>query len=401
MNKKKAQAAIDMLISYSIAILVISIALYVVLQLGIFNNRLAPQYCNASPSFTCSSATIASNGDLLLSFSQDTPGIMYITGAACASFPNSTATGPAYGNIHVLPYSTVPNYYPSAALQGGITAYSSNQTRILLTCYTASGIARGNLGNTFSGYVWINYTFTDLPGNYHSVQQLVSFNEKYSSASIVTTTSTSSTTTSTSSTFSSSSTTTTATSSSSSTTTATTILYTYFGTTQYTDPISVTGNSGYNWYFCGSTDGYPITYTSYSEDSVTGTYSQYTSIGHQTSNTCSAGTGTYAEEEIAGAGIDAPSYTVLASSNSGSSTSFSFNYNVADSGQLTVIILSGVYFTTSLYLPSGCNLVETQDDSPSTTYVAICSGQAVGTQTVSGTTYSSPIPEYWVVYGAG
>ena len=51
--ERRAQASIDMLIAYGVAILIVSIALYVVLQLGIFNTRLAPTYCNPAPSFAC------------------------------------------------------------------------------------------------------------------------------------------------------------------------------------------------------------------------------------------------------------------------------------------------------------------------------------------------------------
>ncbi len=69
-----------MLISYGVAILVISIALYVVLQLGIFNSRLAPTYCNAAPSFICAGVGLATNGNITVIFSQATGGTLNITG---------------------------------------------------------------------------------------------------------------------------------------------------------------------------------------------------------------------------------------------------------------------------------------------------------------------------------
>lgn len=173
------QASIDLLISYSIAILVISIALYIIVQLGIFNSRLAPQYCSSSTSFVCGSVTLSSSGQAIITFSQSTGGIIDITGAACSSAANSTVFGPAYGNIHVLPYISRPSYYPNNALQNSLLVYSDNQTRISINCYGGSGIANGNIGNSFSGIIWINYTFTNLPSNLHTVQQIASFTAKY------------------------------------------------------------------------------------------------------------------------------------------------------------------------------------------------------------------------------
>ncbi len=180
MLSKRAQASVDLLISYSIAILIITIALYVVLQLGIFNPRLAPEYCNPSPAFSCDGAAITSNGILTIIFSQSTGGTMTITGIACSSAQNSLTTGPAYGNVNMLPYSAAPSYYPSNDLQnGGLVVYSGGGARVSVYCYTASGIAKGNIGNSFSGTVWITYTLTELPSTANTVQQLATFSSKY------------------------------------------------------------------------------------------------------------------------------------------------------------------------------------------------------------------------------
>jgi hypothetical protein len=176
---KRAQVSIDLLVSYSIAILVVAIALYVVLQLGVFNPRLVPEYCDASPSFSCDGAAITSNGILTIIFSQSTGGTMTITGMACASTQNSLAIGPAHGNINVLSYSAAPGYYPSNSLQSGIIAYSGSGVEISLYCYSGGGVAKGNVGNSFSGIVWINYTLTELPNTMHTIEQLATFNSKY------------------------------------------------------------------------------------------------------------------------------------------------------------------------------------------------------------------------------
>jgi hypothetical protein len=181
MRKKaqKAQAALDMLISYGIAILIISIAIYVVLQLGIFNNRLAPTYCNAAPSFICDGVSINTTGEMTIIFAQSTGGTLNITGIACSNLANTTSIGPKYGNFNVSSYKKAPQFYPTSQLQNGLILYSSNQTRLYVYCYSGPSVAKSNLGNSYTGYVWINYTINTLPNNFHNVQQVISFSAKY------------------------------------------------------------------------------------------------------------------------------------------------------------------------------------------------------------------------------
>jgi hypothetical protein len=176
---QKGQASLDLLISYGVAILVISIALYVVLQLGIFNQRLAPTYCNAAPDFICTQIALNTSGGLTIIFSQATGGTLNIHGAACDTQSNTISFGPEYGNFDIKQYSAAPQFYPNNQLQNGLVVYSSNQTRIFVNCYSGSGISKGSLGNAYSGYVWINYTLNTLPNNYHTVEQMVSFSTKY------------------------------------------------------------------------------------------------------------------------------------------------------------------------------------------------------------------------------
>lgn len=175
MRERRAQASIDMLVAYGIAILIVSIALYVVLQLGVFNTRLAPTYCNSAPDFACASYSINTAGALTVVFSQSTGATMNVTGAACSTQPSTNSSEPKYGNIAVVPSG---QFYPSGQWNS-IIVYSSNNTRISVNCYGPSGLAKGQLGNGFTGFVWINYTVSSLPANYHSLQQMASISAKY------------------------------------------------------------------------------------------------------------------------------------------------------------------------------------------------------------------------------
>lgn len=202
MRVQKSQAAIDLLISYSTAILIISISIYVILQLGVFNTRIAPTYCTASPGFSCDGAAMNISGEVLLIFAQSNGGTMSVTGAACSSIANSLTTGPEYGNVGVLPDSgSAASFYPAnSLLQSGLSVYPSNETKFIVNCYNGAGIAKGHIGNSFSGIIWVNYTYSGLPSNYHVVQQVATFSERYSAlgtlgVTTTTSTSTSSTTT--------------------------------------------------------------------------------------------------------------------------------------------------------------------------------------------------------------
>ena len=179
-RRNKSQAALDFLISYGVAILIMSLAIYIVMDLGVFNTRLTPTSCTAAPSFSCSGTTMTPSGNLTIIFSQDTGGTMYINAIACSVQQNATALGPKYGNVGILPYANAPSYYPNTQLQSGYTLYSGTTARLFVNCYgPGSKPTKGSIGTEISGIVWINYTIPLLPGNHHTVQQLATFTTRY------------------------------------------------------------------------------------------------------------------------------------------------------------------------------------------------------------------------------
>ncbi len=176
---QRAQSAIDFLTSYGIAILVIAVAIYVVLQLGVFNYKLAPDYCDPSPGIRCVSVAMQGNGTVILLISQSTGGALNLSGAACSALPNSAASGPKYGNVNVLPYATAPSYYPTNALGKGVELYPGQPLPLTVYCYGPGGRSTGKIGNPYSGFVWLNYTYSGLPDTTHSVQEALSFSTKF------------------------------------------------------------------------------------------------------------------------------------------------------------------------------------------------------------------------------
>lgn len=178
-NARKSQAAIDFVTSYGVALIIVTIAIAVVYKTSILTPSLTTSSCTPTPNFSCDSFAMRSNGILTVSISQATGGPITINGAACSSQLNSTGgSGPQFGNVRVTGQSF---YYPTAYWLGGAAApgsvNSDSNVTMTLTCYSSVGAASGTLGNSFIGYVWLNYT---VPGSSNTVQKVASLTVLYS-----------------------------------------------------------------------------------------------------------------------------------------------------------------------------------------------------------------------------
>lgn len=178
-NANRAQAAIDFMVSYGFAILVIAIAVYVVLQLGIYEPGLTPQSCTASPGFACTSYDLSQNGILDIELAQALGGTLNVTGAACASGASGTGNGPAYGNANVVKYGSKPQYYPDASMANGIMAYGDTLFTVRIYCYNSGGVTGPSYGGLFNGFLWLNYTNTELPSGTHSTVMVAQLTARY------------------------------------------------------------------------------------------------------------------------------------------------------------------------------------------------------------------------------
>lgn len=179
----RSQAAIDFISSYGFALLIIAISIYAVLQLGVFNYSASPPYCYPETPFSCVAYSMNTIGTLTIAISQSSGGILRITGAACATVTNTTRVGPRYGNVNVLPYlatNTPSSAYPNNNLMGGVVLYPGSTLLLYVNCYSGNlGLASSSIGSTFTGYLWLNYTFSGLPSTYHAVGRAASINVKY------------------------------------------------------------------------------------------------------------------------------------------------------------------------------------------------------------------------------
>ncbi len=160
----KLQIVVDFLASYGIALFIIAIAIAIVYKISMQNQYLFSSSCVASAGFSCSYYSINSIGVLNITIAQATGGEILVRGIACSSNINESGNSPEYGNIYV---TNGLAYYPASfAPVGGVLIESGSKERFLLNCYSSAGVAStSQLGSTFSGYVWLNYSVPDTNMN--------------------------------------------------------------------------------------------------------------------------------------------------------------------------------------------------------------------------------------------
>ena len=169
----KGQAAIDFLVSYGIVLIALAITIIILFKISINNSYTSSPYCTPSPGFSCGFFTInALSGVLSIQIDQATGGPIIVSGLACSSDFNASGNMPEFGNIFVTANAI---YYPNGRFTQN-TIYSGSADTFSLYCYGTGGIATGQLGSAFTGYVWMNYT---VPNYGQRTQLVATVNAKY------------------------------------------------------------------------------------------------------------------------------------------------------------------------------------------------------------------------------
>ncbi|MGC8676438.1 MAG: hypothetical protein ACP5T3_02905 [Candidatus Micrarchaeia archaeon] len=170
----KLQAAVDFLMSYGIALIIVSIAIAVIVKLAFLTPTLSTSTCTPEPGFACQYYAINTSGTLTISLAQDIGSAISVHGIACSTSANNTGNKPMFGNIYVT--NSIAYYPPSNSPGTGIVVYSGEAYTFNVNCYGAGGIAKGKLGNSFIGYLWLNYT---LQGYGQITQQIAAIDLRY------------------------------------------------------------------------------------------------------------------------------------------------------------------------------------------------------------------------------
>lgn len=127
----KSQSAMEYLMTYGWAVLIIAIVIAVLFDLGIFGAPTATTTCVAQAGFLCTSPILTNTGVLYVQFAQNSGGQMNITGLGCS---NSSIAPINFNNTFV-------------ELQPG------QQINMMFPCQINSQ----NIGTHFTGTLWIKY----------------------------------------------------------------------------------------------------------------------------------------------------------------------------------------------------------------------------------------------------
>ncbi len=151
LNKNiKLQSAMEYLITYGWAILILAIALIALFILGVFNSSGATgQICQINQGFSCLNYYMNTTGVLVLTVTQTGSNYINITSIGCSSDTN---------NQYLVHYTT-PSEQPYIPYGDGYT--------FTVQCYTSTGKPSINIGSAFSGFIYINYVndVTGFPGS--------------------------------------------------------------------------------------------------------------------------------------------------------------------------------------------------------------------------------------------
>ncbi len=163
MGKFRLQSAMEYLMTYGWAILIIAVVLGVLYYLGIFNGAASlGTACIPVSGYLCQTPTMTSTGLLSFTLGQNTASVQYNVALACAQVSNGAGL-PVSGNSN-------PWYYVTS--NGNVITTTGNQANSIsltpgeqvsvsgLTCYGTNGAAfsPNSIGATFAGTLWYNYT---------------------------------------------------------------------------------------------------------------------------------------------------------------------------------------------------------------------------------------------------
>ena len=154
-NRKtiRAQSAMEYLMTYGWAILIIAIVLVALFSLGVFSGQGLNTACIALSGYICSNPIYShSTGNLIVTVGQAT-GTSWAT-ANIVYVPQGTTTS---SGVPSVTWSNPPGNYLSSGLVSGQTAS--------VTLYVSGAV---NTGTTADGSIWAQYTESGTTSIYYS-----------------------------------------------------------------------------------------------------------------------------------------------------------------------------------------------------------------------------------------
>lgn len=174
-KKARAQSAMEFLMTYGWAILIIAVVLVVLFRLGIFSGIASfGTSCLPSSEYLCSISSLGTNGNLSFTLGQASGAIFYNIGLACAA--SSTSDGllpsPTGSMVYVSGTGAATGTPANAPAQGAMTIQTAQTISVSgLKCFDSKGnpVVTSSttlpIGQSYGGFLWINYTLNSgAPG---------------------------------------------------------------------------------------------------------------------------------------------------------------------------------------------------------------------------------------------
>jgi len=196
----RAQSAMEYLMTYGWAILIIAVVLGALFSLGLFSgSTLLGTSCVATPGWLCSSPILShTTGQLSFTLGQNNGYQIANLTIACAAAsntlglpvattPNNIATYNGFYAVNAIGYAGVGSTTgkPAAGSTNGGTALASGATVGVtnLACYQSSGTPLGAnlaIGTGFQGSLWVAFNSTGGTGVINTVSKVATISVKSS-----------------------------------------------------------------------------------------------------------------------------------------------------------------------------------------------------------------------------
>ena len=150
-HSKRSQSAMEYLMTYGWAILIIAVALGLLYVLGVFSPSSAvTNSCTSQSGYICTALTLSPRGPVTFEFGQDTGSTLYNVELTCTALESSAGLPDPSNTFVVSPARTVIN---------------SQKFFVNVPCYTDTGaeFSSTTLGTTYTGFLWVNYTEDNAP----------------------------------------------------------------------------------------------------------------------------------------------------------------------------------------------------------------------------------------------
>ena len=175
--KFRAQSAMEYLMTYGWAILIIAVVLGALFSLGVFSSTsLLGTSCIATPGYLCQSPLLShTSGTLSIQFGQNTGSTIYNVIIACSATTSSNGNGPYItgsptGNFLASPnlgYSEFTSTGAATGVAAGNTLQVNSGYTLTLSginCFSSSGADLTanppSIGSGFTGTLWVGYNTT-------------------------------------------------------------------------------------------------------------------------------------------------------------------------------------------------------------------------------------------------